>query len=508
MAGDKINARSFAWYQPTGMDNNADPGLTGVITNLLGQLVPGITGAAHGAIASQATNGVIQPGMESFLGTQPNPVPGAPKAYLNWVLLDEEQFKTVDGNYGAVSVQPITGTQEKQLLQSNSGNPIEIKKNGYLYVYVSNESKGNVYFDDIRVDHIHGPLTEETHYYPFGLAMAGIGSKALAFGGPENMYKFNGKELNNKEFSDASGLETYDFGARNYDPQIGRWHKTDNKAELYFATSPYVYALNQPTNAVDPDGNLVIFIQGNHFGEKGHAYWTDKNHFLITQRAGLPTPNGYHLINGHGNGATYGKDRSFDNEVMDQLNDHHTPRYYDGSGGGWHPFFIGRTTNFAFGREEMGYDRGKEDAATIIANLERDKSGNIIETIKIVTHSMGGAYGSGFVRALKEYIRTLPIEQQKQIKITLIADFDPYDASDFTADPNIKTEQFKHKGNGNITGMGWLANEDEKGLDKKNIHTNTGTSTDHTIFSFFNDISSLSEGTYKWDNTQQTWIKQ
>jgi len=49
-----------------------------------------------------------------------------------------------------------------------------------------------------------------------------------------------------------------DFGARMYDQQIGRWHTTDGKAELYFATSPYVYALNQPTNAIDPDGNLVI----------------------------------------------------------------------------------------------------------------------------------------------------------------------------------------------------------------------------------------------------------
>ena len=125
-------------------------------------------------------------------------------------MLDEEQFKLVYGNYGAIEIPAITGTMEKQLVQSNNGDDITITKNGYLYVYVSNESQGNVYFDDLRVEHTGGSILEETHYYPFGLTMAGISSKA-AGSLEKNKQKFQGQEFAHKEFSDGSGLEMYEF---------------------------------------------------------------------------------------------------------------------------------------------------------------------------------------------------------------------------------------------------------------------------------------------------------
>ncbi|MEN9598577.1 MAG: hypothetical protein RL596_888 [Bacteroidota bacterium] len=259
MAGDKVNIRANSWYRL----NGATPGTpVSPINDIVAALTGGLTNNFSKAMLYPLPGGWIPPGMADFLTRQTNTADnGKPKAYLNYVLFDacptrREQLKPVvdtlnfNGNQTTGFEQVGASEEFKTHLITDK----EVSRNGYLYIYVSNATQNiDVFFDNVQVTHTRGPLVEETHYYPFGLTMAGISSKAANT--LLNRYQYNGgNELQSKEFSDGSGLELYDAVHRLYDPQLGRFFQIDKLAELGIDFTPYGFARNNPIRMDDPLG--------------------------------------------------------------------------------------------------------------------------------------------------------------------------------------------------------------------------------------------------------------
>ena len=97
-----------------------------------------------------------------------------------------------------------------------------------------------------------GAVVSRSDYEPYGAH--------TTLSGTPQRYRYNGKE--DQSFA---GTPYLDYGARQYDPAIGRWMVPDPLAEKYYSVSPYVFCLGNPINKLDLDGYDIWELDGKGF---------------------------------------------------------------------------------------------------------------------------------------------------------------------------------------------------------------------------------------------------
>ncbi|PSK90604.1 RHS repeat protein [Taibaiella chishuiensis] len=279
MAGDQVELNVNNYYDSynPATDNPLSAG------SMLTSIVSTLTGGVGGFQGSEGHNPdrvaqLFTPG--NYLSEYQNILNGntdqdRPRAYLNYILFDENM--QIDKSFSSAFQVNGNGTWQ----QIGTTAPLTIPANGYLAVYLSNQSQGvscydcaTVHFDMLQVRLQKGRQLEESHYYPFGLPMAGLSSAA------ENNTIAQRRKYQSNEYIKELGLNWMDFHARQYDPQLGRFLGVDplaasNGQDMF---SPYAAMGNAPESMVDPNGMQY---------SNSNAYREDK---VLWEPASIPRP--------------------------------------------------------------------------------------------------------------------------------------------------------------------------------------------------------------------------
>jgi len=205
------------------------------------------------------------------------------------------------------------GNKKRQITYSFDGRNTNMKTTDFIgnFVYVdgipawNNFDEGRVvyppagayFYENYIKDHLgsvrvtyskSGTTTnvrDVFSYYPFGMTINSLTATSVTARETRNEYLYNGKM-----FQDELGLNWLDYGARFYDPIVGRWWSVDPLVEQSRRWSPYNYCVDNPIRFIDPDGRMAVASdwipdeKGNLIAEQGDNAQTLST-FLGTSQA-------------------------------------------------------------------------------------------------------------------------------------------------------------------------------------------------------------------------------
>ena len=229
---DKIKAEVYVKYSDfDNTQNNAITGIASYLINSFNAASLTIDGLSIFNALDQAPSGIF-----SKLGDVNEEFP---RAFLTYIVYDRNLKPVAFNQFQVTEAAKVNGPSDHERLAFE----ITIEKEGYVYVYVSNQTDQNmdVYFDDLKITHEYSAIVAGSDYYPFGLP---IEDRQITR--HDYRYGYQG------QFSEKDSETGWNhFELRDYNPTIGRWNSMDVAKQFW---SPYSGMGNNPVNAIDPDG--------------------------------------------------------------------------------------------------------------------------------------------------------------------------------------------------------------------------------------------------------------
>ncbi|GAB3433088.1 RHS repeat domain-containing protein [Niabella aquatica] len=251
MSYDKMgNIQNLTRQGPTGM-----PGLGTLGYSCSGNQLQSVSGGYSRSYTYNSNGSMISDGTLNIQYNElnlPKQVTGTPVGTLNY---------TYDAGGSKLTKQTVSETRQYIDGIEYVGTAIDLL---HTEVGIARNSAGTYTYEFFLADHLGntrvvvneaGTVLQQADYYPFGLPIE-------IYKAVPNNYLYQSKELQRE-------LTQFDFGARFYDPQIGRWHVVDPLADKREWVSPYGFVQNNPISRVDPTGafdNPIYDREGNFLG--------------------------------------------------------------------------------------------------------------------------------------------------------------------------------------------------------------------------------------------------
>jgi RHS repeat-associated protein len=219
------------------------------------QLGLGFTGLLSARKATALPTAPAQTGQ----GPGPNPQAEQP-AYIGWELRDDDG-QLLDRGTAVVPVRGEGWQHFSTLIAVDAKNTA--RRTGHLRVQLLNDGRQPVYFDSVTIRQPQAGvfISQENHYYPFGMNLSGVAVNTLPSEMPSKEQYNGGSELEDDLLGAEAG--NYSTPYRRYDATLGRFLGVDPLAGAYADQGPSVFAGDDPVNFQDPTG---LWAESDGFG--------------------------------------------------------------------------------------------------------------------------------------------------------------------------------------------------------------------------------------------------